>query len=253
MIAALPMYDRPEIGPAIDRFWALIRDRLRAAGLPAPAALTRGVPLWDIWQAPDLVLAQTCGLPYRARLHGRVTLVGTPDYGVEGCAPGFYRSVMVVRSDDPRAGLAAFDGARLAYSEALSQSGWGAAVALAAGQGLRWAAVGPTGGHAASAAWVAEGRADIAAIDAVTWRHLSRFDPVAPRLRVIAHSPPAPGLPLIAAQGAPQLALFAAVDGAIGALSPADRTDLSLRGLVALAPDDYLRLPLPPDPAAQLR
>ena len=27
---------------------------------------------------PDLVLAQTCGFPYRAKLHHHVTLTGTP-------------------------------------------------------------------------------------------------------------------------------------------------------------------------------
>ncbi|MFN3646541.1 MAG: hypothetical protein ACK4S2_08505, partial [Gemmobacter sp.] len=70
MQASLPMYDRPEVQAANDRLWAGIRDRLRAAGLAAPETLVRGRwPLWDHWTAPDLVLSQTCGLPYRSRLH----------------------------------------------------------------------------------------------------------------------------------------------------------------------------------------
>jgi hypothetical protein len=94
MIAALPMYDRPEMRAANDRFWQAIRDRLG----DGPPHLTRDRDPWDIWQAPDLLLAQTCGFPYRARLHGRIYLVGTPDYGVEGCA----RRVLLQRAGGPR-------------------------------------------------------------------------------------------------------------------------------------------------------
>ncbi|NJS37916.1 MAG: hypothetical protein HC783_01730 [Rhodobacteraceae bacterium] len=101
-IASLGMYD---FGPAMaanDRLWAGLRGRLRAVGVAAPDALTRGEgAFWPAWEAPNLLLSQTCGYPFRARLVGRVTYVGTPDYGVEGCAPGQYRSVFVVRRDDP--------------------------------------------------------------------------------------------------------------------------------------------------------
>ena len=44
-VAALPMYDWPEIAPATDRLWAALRDHLRAAGVAAPDALTRDRPL----------------------------------------------------------------------------------------------------------------------------------------------------------------------------------------------------------------
>jgi hypothetical protein len=64
MIAALPMYDRPETAGANDRFWESVRDHLGYG----PMTLTRGRDHWDIWQSPDLVLAQTCGLPFRAKL-----------------------------------------------------------------------------------------------------------------------------------------------------------------------------------------
>ena len=79
------MYDRAEAQASNDRLWALIRDGMRAEGLAAPDALTRGAgAYWDAWQAPDLTLSQTCGFPYRARLHGHVTLIGTPDYRRRG-------------------------------------------------------------------------------------------------------------------------------------------------------------------------
>ena len=117
MIASLGMYDLAPAQPANDRYWALIRDNLRTRGLAAPEALTRGeAAYFPAWDAPDLVLSQTCGYPFRALLHARVTYVGTPDHGVEGCAPGYYRSVFVVRADDPRTGLDAFDGAAFAFN-----------------------------------------------------------------------------------------------------------------------------------------
>lgn len=250
MIAALGMYDRAETAAANDRLWELIRDGLRARGLAAPEALTRGASAYMAgWTAPDLVLSQTCGLPFRAVLHDRVTLVGTPDYGVEGCAPGHYRSVLVARADDPRPTVAAFGGARLAYNDALSQSGWAAPLALAARLGLRFGPLVETGAHCASMLAVAEGRADIAALDAVTWSMLAQWEPAAGAVRVVGMTEPTPGLPLIAAPGADRAALFAAVEAAIAALAPQDRATLRLRGLVAIPAEDYLALPLPPTPA----
>jgi ABC-type phosphate/phosphonate transport system substrate-binding protein len=242
------------LAAANDRLWALIRDGLRARGLAAPERLTRGEgAYWPAWQAPDLVLSQTCGLPFRARLHGQVTLIGTPDYAVDGCPPGYYRSVLVVRRDDLRAGLGGFDGAGLAFNEALSQSGWAAPQAHAAGLGLAFTPALQTGGHQLSCHAVAEGHADIAAVDAVSWRLLTRFDPVCDGLRVIGETEPTPGLPLIAGPDADQPATFAAFAAAIAALTPQDRASLGLRALIAIPKAVYLAVPIPapPDRIAQ--
>lgn len=251
MIASLPMYDLPELAAATDRLWSGIRDGLRAAGIAAPEALTRDIPDLDAhWRDPALLLSQTCGLPFRAGLHDRVTLIGTPDYGLPNCPPGHYRSVFVARADDPRATLSAFDGALLAYNSAGSQSGWAAPAAhlRAAGLALR---PGPaTGGHRASIRAVAEGRADFAAIDAVTWDLLAGRDPFHAALRVVGRTEPGPGLPLIAAAGSDGETLFDAVAEAIHALAPEDRAALHLRGIVRIAPQTYLAQPLPPNPQA---
>jgi ABC-type phosphate/phosphonate transport system substrate-binding protein len=251
MIASLGMYD---FGPAMaanDRFWALIRDGLRARGLAAPDRLTRGEgAYWSAWSAPDLVLSQTCGFPFRTLLHTSVAYVATPDYGVEGCAPGYYRSVFVARADDPRQGLADFAGAAFAWNEDLSQSGWAAPQIHAARMGLRLNATLKTGGHRLSAAAVADGRADLAALDAVTWALMLGLDPVVARLRVIALTDPTPGLPLIAAQGTDTEATFAALAEAVAALPPEDRATLRLKGMVRLPASAYLAVPDPPPPSA---
>ncbi|MFC3087781.1 phosphate/phosphite/phosphonate ABC transporter substrate-binding protein [Tabrizicola soli] len=253
MIASLGMYD---FGPAMaanDRLWAGIRDGLRARGLAAPEELTRGeAAYWPAWQSPELVLSQTCGYPFRARLQDRVAYVGTPDYGIEGCAPGHYRSVLVARADDRRDRVEEFDGARLAFNEDLSQSGWAAPQNHAAKLGLRLVPVLRSGGHRLSAQAVAEGRAEIAALDAVTWRLLQAVETAVTRLKVVGMTDPTPGLPLIAARGADVAAGFAAVTEAIAALSPEDRQCLGLRGLVRIPLADYLAVPNPPAPPAVL-
>ncbi|HVL22070.1 MAG TPA: hypothetical protein VM422_14005 [Amaricoccus sp.] len=102
-VAALPMYDWPEVAAATDGFWAAVRDRLRAEGVAAPEALERDRGLAEVWTDPGLVLGQACGLPLVRTLAGRVAVVGALDYGLPGCPAGWYRSAVVARTDDRRA------------------------------------------------------------------------------------------------------------------------------------------------------
>jgi ABC-type phosphate/phosphonate transport system substrate-binding protein len=246
MIASLPMYDMPPFQAANDRLWANIRDRMRAENLPAPDALTRGAEtLWPQWEAADLILSQTCGMPYRTRLHGHVTLIGTPDFGVEGCAPGYYRSVFIAHKDDPRQSLGAFDGSDLAYNENVSQSGWAAPLNHARAHNLTLVPALKTGGHLLSMQAVAQGKAPLASLDAVTFRLLQSYHPDAARVKVIAQTDPTPGLPMIAAKGANAPLLFAIIQDALAAMPPEDRALTGLLGLVAIPAAAYLAIPTP--------
>ena len=244
MIASLPMYDRPETAAANDRFWQAIRAHLGEG----PEALTREGDLWDHWRSPDLIFSQTCGYPYRARLHGDVTLIGTPDYGLPGCPPGHYNSVFVARADDPRQTVEAFAEARFAYNEALSQSGWAAPQSHAIAKGFTFRNLVHSGGHRFSAQAVAEGRADIAGLDALTWVMLQRYDGFASGLRVVDQTTPTPVLPYITAKHRDAATYFTAVEAAIADLSSEDREVLHLKGIVAIPADDYLAVPSPPAP-----
>lgn len=254
MIAALPMYDRPENAAAHDDLWAAIRDALRARGIPAPDALDRTIPLWNGWLHPGLVLGQTCGLPYRSRLHGQVALIATFDYGLEDTPPGYYRSVFVARADDPRRDPADFAGARFAYNEGSSHSGWAAPQLWASTRGFAFAPTLETGAHRASARAVAEGRADIAAVDAITWRGILRWDrEVAAALRVIGRTEAAPGQALIAAAGTEPAAHAEAVAEGLSALDPRVRATLGIVGLVRIPAAAYLAVPTPAPPAVRAR
>lgn len=248
MIAALPMYDRPELQAANDRYWALIRAGLLARGIDAPDALQRGdAALMPQWESPDLVLSQTCGFPYRARLHGKVALVGTPDFGNDGCPPGYYRSILIARRDDPRGSFAQFDGAAIAYNDGLSQSGWAAPVNAAKAQGIRLLPGVETGAHRASFRAVAEGRAALAAIDALTWTLISAYEDTS-AVKVIGATDPTPALPYITALGRDADAIFDAVAEAILRLGAEDRARLHLKGIVRIPAAEYLAVPIPPAP-----
>ncbi len=205
---------------------------------------------WDAWESPGLILSQTCGYPFRARLHDRVTLIGTPDYGLPDCPPGHYRSVLVARADDPRGRIEDLAEAPMAFNEDLSQSGWAAPACHLLSLGLTPRPAFRSGAHRLSAQAVAEGRADWAALDALTWTMLrDGQDPAALRLKVIGHTAPSPALPFIAARGADRAAILHALSSAIAALSAPDRATLHLQGVVEIPAAAYLAVPTPPPPA----
>ena len=89
MIAGLPMYDRPELFEAHNKFWQLVHKQI----VGSPEILSRNMSSWDLWTSPKLFLAQTCSSPYRERLHKITTYVGTADYGLPNCPPGYYNSL----------------------------------------------------------------------------------------------------------------------------------------------------------------
>lgn len=244
MIACLSMYDRAQTAPANDRFWSAIRAALGTG----PAQLTRDRDLWQVWQSPDLLLAQTCGFPFRAHLHSHVTLVGTPDYGLPGCPAGHYNSVLVAHVSRVGDSITTFQDAHLAYNEPLSQSGWAAPVAHFSSLGLRLGQCTQSGAHRESARLVAQGAADLAALDALSWELICRYDPFAAQLTEITRTSPTPALPFITALGRDPAPLRHAIEQAIHTLSDDDRATLRLCNLVNLPEAAYLAIATPPPP-----
>lgn len=240
------MYTRHELAPAFDRFWVLIAAELKTAGIEAPDTLSEATDLRALWENPNLVLSQTCGMPYRLYLHDKVALVGTPDYGLDGCPPGHYRSAFVARRDDPRVTLRAFADALFAFNEPTSQSGFAAPLNHVHAAGFTFVNRVPSHAHVASARMVAQGVADIAALDAVSWGHMQRFDEFAKDLKVVAWTAPAtPTLPFITALGNDASAVRAAFEAAIERQDPQDRDLVGIRKLLPLSREDYLAVPDP--------
>ena len=250
MIVSLPMYDRPETAPATDRFWDLTRKQLAQRGISAPEALDRSSDIGAAWNSDELLLSQTCSLPFRTKLAGKVRIVGTPDIRLKDCPPGYYCSVLIAGPGDSRSRIEEFDGAVLAYNDELSQSGWAAPIAHAERRGMSFGGYYRTGSHEESAEAVAQGLAQIAALDVHSWRLIRRFCPLASSLRVLGQTGFTPGLPLITAMGELTDLLFAAVSAAIEVADPSDLELLPFRGIARIPEDAYLSLPKPGRPSS---
>jgi ABC-type phosphate/phosphonate transport system substrate-binding protein len=215
---------------------------MRKTGLMAPERSDDFVPRMKGWLHPRLILGQTCGLPYISKLSDKVELVGTPDYGVDGCPPGFYHSTILVSPGDSRSSLPEFRGATLALNGEDSQSGYAAimrAVAPYAQDGRFFGRAIHSGSHEASMRLVKEGRVDLASIDSVTWRMSREFDPEITELKVIATTTPTPGLPFISAVGNPTKKIFEAVSEGISSLPDQTRKAFGLKGMLPFKKSDY--------------
>ncbi len=249
---SLPMYDWPEIRQSTDALWTAIRQQLLEREIEAPAQLDRNADPEPLWSDPDLLLSQTCGYPYANRLTGKVALVGTPAHAVTGARSGHYFSVLIARKQHRPASLGELADKRFAFNVTHSQSGFAAPVRLlAAGNYRSLPQPLETGAHRASICAVAEGKADWAAIDAVTWVLAKRHETAASGLVVFATTPETPALPLITSARFTERAetIADAVETAISGLNPDVRDAVLLTGLVRLKPEDYapLAVPLPSD------
>jgi len=243
MIARLPMYDRPENAAAHDALWAGVRDVLGYGARD----LDRETDHVEGWQRDDLLLGQICNLPYRAQFRDHVTRIACADYGLTDTPAGYYHSVFVVRAQDAVRGLAPATLGRFAYNDALSQSGWGAPLARVTEQGLTFHTTLCTGAHIDSVKAVANGTADLAAIDAVTWRMLQAWEPRAAELRVVDRTALSPGMTFITAKTNDPEPVRLALETAIASLSAEHANTLGLRGIKVL-PDSAYDIPLPPAP-----
>lgn len=248
-IASLPMYDWPEIESATDRFWEMLRGQLEAAAIPAPRRLRRSADPESGWLSDDLVLSQSCGYPFSTVLKDRVTLVGTPAYMIDAPA-GSYFSVVIARCGEEKRTVAELPARRFAFNARNSQSGFRAAMRWLAAHGLGLPeARTETGSHRGSIRAIAEGRADFASIDAVSWQLALRHEPAAKDLTIVARTPVTPGLPFITARAhaAVRRRMAAAVEAAIAELEEDVLQALLLTGFVRTEPADYA--PLADEPA----
>ncbi|WP_027167159.1 PhnD/SsuA/transferrin family substrate-binding protein [Mesorhizobium sp. WSM3224] len=129
-VAALPMYDWPEMRGEVDAQWARLRDAFRQKGIDAPEAMARSnrdlppVPggirdgageviapdpatlppdeldFHELWLHPALLFGQTCWGPMEIWLSRHVQVIGQPSYDAfEGGRGELYSSAIVMRAD----------------------------------------------------------------------------------------------------------------------------------------------------------
>jgi ABC-type phosphate/phosphonate transport system substrate-binding protein len=130
-VAALSMYDWPEVREEVDAEWGRLRDELRSLGVEAPENLVRAhkdlpsVPggirdaagkviasdpaklppdelhPHELWLHPALLFAQTCWGPMEFGLSDHVQVVGQPKYdGFEGGQGELYSSAIIMRAGE---------------------------------------------------------------------------------------------------------------------------------------------------------
>lgn len=250
-VASLAMYDLPDVTAATDAWWAGLAQAMRRAGIKeVPDELRRDNDVKPAWLAPDLLFSQTCGYPLMHEFAGKLRVVATPCFDCPGCEGPRYCSLVIVRADEAASTLDDLRGRVAATNGPESQSGYSAlrgTVAPLARSGRFFSEVVISGGHANSLALVAEGKADVCAVDCVTHALLSRHQPGAVRdLRVLGTTVDAPGLPYVTRPSASddllqrlRAALFAALDDPDLA---AARETLLIAGAEVLPEDAYDRI-----------
>jgi ABC-type phosphate/phosphonate transport system substrate-binding protein len=182
----------------------------------------------------------------------RVQVVGQPDYSAfEGGQGALYSSAIVMRRSGARPSglppispstgeIGGFDGKplipldrlrgrRLAYNGKDSMSG-----IIALGRDLEslgedldiFSETIESGGHRASIVAVAEGRADVAAIDCRSWDMAKRFEPEAKEVAVVGWTARRKGLPYITARATPAgiVEVLRAALAALGMTVPASES-----------------------------
>ena len=173
-IAALPMYN---VTPALATVWREWLDDVLRMVSPACRIIEPDEELHGFWRRPNVLLSQTCGYPLMHGLNEQVQVIATPRFDAPGCIGTDYSSVLVTRAEAQFDSLAACRGARAAYNQDDSNSGMNVfrhAVAPLARDGAFFSAVLRTGSHLGSLRAVVDNRADVAAIDCVTFARSQR-------------------------------------------------------------------------------
>ncbi|MBN8952660.1 ABC-type phosphate/phosphonate transport system substrate-binding protein [Rhizobium sp. WW_1] len=248
LIAALPMYDWPEVRHETDARWRVMREQLSKNGMEAPERLVRRndemppVPggirdkdgtviapdpatlppgeldLAVLWRHPTLLLAETCWGPMGLGLSQHVSVIGQSSYdAVLGGSGVYYRSAIIARRREGGQIAPSVDGSamlpisrlagqRFAYNERQSLSGY-----LSLRDDLQAASETlaifsehiETNAHRASIKAVAEGVADIAAIDCRSLMLAQRFDREAQEVEIIGWTASRKGIPYVRAASLP--------------------------------------------------
>jgi ABC-type phosphate/phosphonate transport system substrate-binding protein len=186
---------------------------------PDPASLPPDeLDFRAVWLHPQLLFAQTCWGPMEQGLSQHVQVIGQPRYdGFEGGQGESYASAIVMRRDEghvhaspPADGRAVIPldilrDQRFAFNSSDSMSGIIAVTrdleAMGQDPGIFSERI-ETGGHRDSIVAVADGRADVCAVDCRSWALAKRYEPAVAEVQVVGWTKRRKGLPYIASASA---------------------------------------------------
>lgn len=204
LICAYPMYQVPELEAVVSAWWQSLRQHLLAQGLSAgdlPNLLVEPENYYAHWRKPNLLLSQTCGYPLTHELQNQVQYVATQSYQTAYTKGPNYCSLVLVHKKNSANHISQLKYTRLAVNSEDSQSGYHALrrfIAPLAGGERFFSEVVHSGAHRQSMVLVANGEADVCAVDCVTYGLLQTHAPATiANLRVLTHTQSTLGLPYV--------------------------------------------------------
>jgi ABC-type phosphate/phosphonate transport system substrate-binding protein len=214
LVASTRMYN---VAPSTTQAWTRLLEAVSArAGIPLaviPHAFP--APLEELWSRPDLGCAFMCGWPLAQEnlsvITPRPILAAPVPISEWSEDQPVYRSDFLVAADAPFNDIIETFGKRFAFNARTSHSGYNMPRAHlsqhAAHAPLFAELVGPLTTPRRCLEAVAEGRAELTAIDSYAMQLLRRYDPdFAARVRAIGHTARSPIPPLVASPTLPIIA-----------------------------------------------
>lgn len=243
----LPWYYFAFLRAEYDALFAALLPILREEGFAdLPSAFDGHLDLDGLLISADLLVSQTCGYDIAVDLPQRLQTVLTPVFNLKDCPAGMYRSLIVVPRPSRITSMndRAVEGARFVANDERSWSGYHCVHE----DWSRFKSIEFSGSHQDSMAWLNAGRADLAAIDEVTWTLFEMYQPEALiNLKVIGRTDPAPAPPLVtrADLGASNLNALRRAFRKLARTYPEVCAKLCLKDFVYIAPEAYQMMSRP--------
>lgn len=181
--ASFPMYNIPEIRAAQSALWKGIATHLKSEGVEeVPDDLAHDCPLAALLSDKNMLISQCCGYDIVQRYRETLVLVAAPIFDVAECSGHEYSSLIVVAEGSPYQDVLDMRGSIAAANGPESHSGMSSLRHLVAPKSLNGSFFGSviySGGHVQSLHLIQSGKADVAAIDSVTYTLLERYRPSA--------------------------------------------------------------------------
>jgi hypothetical protein len=212
----------------LDAVWREARSLLTAQGIePLPAALSHDIPYPELYAFKELTLSQCCGLDLFRPHTSNIVPIAAPDMTALDVPKGYYFS-HIVTGKSPN-----MDSPRVVINNRSSHSGHTTIRVWLTAHGYGEVPVFESGSHAQSLDALREGRADLAAIDALSWLHLDSTG-----IAIIDKSDPALAPPFIVGNQStiPKEALIEALNTGFECFG----TPVGIGGVLPVAMDDYV-------------